>query len=259
MAGFDFDFTYSPEHESYVEACISAAKRRARMLHCHWRVHRLGIVNGRRCVVDGQTRNLDLLGRALEHDLPTVCEGVPGGLAAKRARGIGTGFADLFLVGRHVDLGDTVQELRPKKDTTFYYPVYEFTDTTSALQLRARLRITEDVVTDYALGRYESVIVLEELHTALEQVLRALLPGLARDARWPTLIRAAEDHGLLEKDAYPLLDHEHSDQELLAEMTKRRNAAKHRDGDPNDSWLSEHWQCIAIVLERLVAKFSCAS
>lgn len=253
MAGFDFEFSFNRDHEPYVEACIRVCKGRARALGCRWRVRRLGLQDRRRCTVDGNTRRLDILGRALEHDLPTVCEGVTGRLSPSRARALGLGFADLYLLGRDTTLGEELLVLRPKSATSLYYPVYSFTDTTRASpRLGARLRITEDVLSDYGLARYESVVVLEELHTALEQTLRELLPSVDKRSRWPELLGAARDAGLLGRLTWAA-PHEHLDSELLRDMTRRRNAAKHRDGDPNDDWLHEHWECISLVLERLVS------
>lgn len=244
MAGFDFEFSFNPEHAAYVEACMRACKGRAHGLGCRWRVQRIGLQHRRRCSVDGNTRRLDLLGRSLEHDLPTVCEGVTGHLRPSRARALGVGFADLYLLGRDTTRGEELLALRPKSAPSLYYPAYSFTDTTRAsARLGARLRITEDVLSDYGLGRYESVVVLEELHTALEQTLRELLPSITRRARWPELLDAAGEAGLLGGLTWAA-PHEHLDSELLSDMTRRRNAAKHRDGDPNEDWLSEHWECI---------------
>jgi hypothetical protein len=155
MAGFDFDFRYVDEYLPYVEVCLQASKSRARQLRCRWRVEWLRDRTGRRCVVDGNTRRLDLLGRALEHDLPSVCEGGRADLPSSRARQLGLGFAELYLAGRDFYRGDSVQTLRPKRELSTYYPLYEFADPNrGSAALRARLRVTEDVTTDFGLGRY---------------------------------------------------------------------------------------------------------
>ncbi|MFE4230147.1 hypothetical protein ACFRJ8_19915 [Arthrobacter sp. NPDC056886] len=267
MAGFDFDFSYSVEQKLYVDACIEAAKRRAHSIRCRWRVNRFPGLQRLRCIVDGQTRSLDLLGRVLEHDLPIICEGVRGGLTPVQARRLGLGFTELFLVGRHTGKEDGCPVLRPVDETSLYFPVFDFVEPGKGSPLlQARLRITEDVVTDFGLGRYEPSVMLEEFHTALEQTLRELFPELPENARWPRLIEAAEAAGYLlaqsrshhskpgdeeETNAENKL-HFHSDKLLLSELTKRRNKAKHRDGDPLDPWISEHWQCVGGVLEIMV-------
>jgi hypothetical protein len=146
--------------------------------------------------------------------------------------------------------------LREVTDTSLYYPVYEFTnDRIRSENLRARLRITEDVVTDFALGRLERVVVMEELHTALEQSMRELLPDASQWTKWPKLVELAGKAGHLDLDrlAYAAGD-QHTPENLLLDegINKRRNAAKHRDGDPDDSWITDHWQCLAMLLEHLV-------
>lgn len=218
MAGFDFDFTFSDVQAPYVEACVAVAKNRARKLGCRWRVSPLP-KGGLKCVVDGQSRRLDLLGRALEHDLPTVCEGVRAGLPPNVARKTGLGFASLFLVGRDASRDEGLQVLVARPILTTFYPLYEFVDGTGGSEaLRARLRVTEDIVTDFGLGRYAPEVLLEELHTALEQTLREMLPQASERANWPTLLDAARQASLLnwsENDWNRLVNHRHSDQQLL--------------------------------------------
>jgi len=258
MAGFDFDFTFTDRQRPYVEACIRAGKTRARQLDCSWRVIR-SAHSTISCVINGQTRRLDLLGHVLEKDLPIVCEGVASTLPPRRAAALGRGFAEVFLVGRDVNRGIETQALREVADTSLYYPVYELTSVSiQSSVLQNRLQITEGVVSDYGLGRVTSVVVLEELHTAVEQVLRYLLPRLQERANWPRLVASAEEAGYLSTDTTQYLSqldsgHDHTDRDLLLEgMNRRRNAAKHKDGDPEDPWVAEHWECASLLLERLV-------
>jgi hypothetical protein len=97
---------------------------------------------------------------------------------------------------------------------------------------------------------------VEELHTALEQTLRELLPAVQDRARWPELLKMAKKGGLLDAAAQgswlTMTGHPHTDIELLRSLTKRRNVSKHRTADPSDTWLFEHWDCVAFLLERLV-------
>jgi hypothetical protein len=257
MAGFSFDFTYADEFLPYVEVCLRAAKSRAHQLNCRWRTVRLPDAGRRRCIVDGNTRRLDLLGRALELDLPSVCEGVLPGLTPRRARQLGLGFAELYLIGRDVDLGEGVQTLKPRSGTSLYFPLYEVAPESGSSSLRARLRLTEDVITDFGLDRYPASVVLEELHTALEQLLRELLPKVPPRAHWPSLLTNALAEGIVTDSSERwewVTDHPHTDVALLGELTTRRNSAKHRDYDPEDPWLSEHWECVSLLLERLAAR-----
>lgn len=211
---------------------------------------------GRRCIVNGNTRSLYLLGRALEHDLPIVCEGVRAGLPSSRARQLGLGFVELYLVGKDVNRGDEVQILRLRRELSTYYPLFDFVNPNrGSPTLKARLRVTEDVATDFALGRYPIEVLLEELHTALEQTLRELLPHVHERARWPDLLRRAEKDGLLTSSQeiwMAAVEHSHTDMELLRSLTTLRNASKHRMAEARDAWLVDHWQCVAFLLEGLV-------
>ena len=255
MAGFDYQFTFCDAERPYVEACLRASRTRAHHLSCRWRTSRADS-NRILCTVDGQTRRLDLLGAVLTSDLQHVCEGVDGALPPRRAAALGRGFADLFLRGRDLGSEGRILKLREVADTSLYYPVYQFTnDGGTSANLRARLRITEDVVTGFGLERVERVVVMEELHTALEQTMRELLRDAGRKTNWPTLVKMATAAGYLDMDRlFYGTAHRHTTDDLLLAtgINKRRNAAKHREGDPNDLWISEHWECLAMLVEHLV-------
>jgi hypothetical protein len=259
MAGFDFEFTYSHVQQPYVDACLRIAKVRAHRLHCTWRTARPDARNVH-CRVDGQTRQLDLLGAVLVADLQHVCEGVDGSLAPRRSAALGRGFAEAFLQGRDTSKESKVQQLREVADTSIYFPVFEFADPSiQSENLRARLRVTEDVVTEFGLGRFERVVAMEELHTAIEQTFRELLPNAPDRANWPYLVQHADKMGMLEMRRLSMvIGHKHtSDNLLLGDgINQRRNAAKHRDGDPNDPWIADHWQCLALLLEHLVQRLT---
>lgn len=259
MAGFDYKFTFCDEERPYVEACLRASRTRAHRLRCRWRNSRTD-PNSIVCTVDGQTRRLDLLGAVLTSDLQCVCEGVDGALPPTRAAALGRGFAELFLRGRDLGTEGEVLKLCEVADTSLYCPVYEFTsDGVASANLRARLRVTEDVVTGFGLERVERVVVMEELHTALEQTMRELLQDADRNTKWPALVRMATEAGYLDMDRlFYSTTHTHTTDDLLLEtgINRRRNAAKHREGNPNDHWISGHWECLAMLIEHLVGHLS---
>jgi hypothetical protein len=260
VAGFDYEFSYLPEQRPYVVACERISKVRARTLLCSWRTsHDEG---GRTATysVSGQTRRLDLLGRVLELDLPLVCQGVDGALSPGRAFELGVGIADLFLVGRDINRGEGRLVLRSRKETSLYYPVYELASGRAGLaMLEARLRISEDVLADYALGRVEDTVALEELHTAVEKVMRAAVAAEQR-LNWPELRRRcgtlgllpnAEEYALVTHDAEAPNAHAHTPDGVLSELAERRNRAKHEPRSATDGWLRTHWECVAIIIETL--------
>ena len=117
MAGFDYQFTFTEDKQPYVEACIRASRTRAHALSCRWRNVRTTSTSIS-CIIDGQTRSLDLLGAVLTSDLQYVCEGVDGDLPPARAAALGRGFAELFLLGRDLRTEDRSLTLREVKDTS---------------------------------------------------------------------------------------------------------------------------------------------
>lgn len=121
VAGFDFDFEYDPDLELLLGVCVQAARSRARTLHVSWRTVSVD-ASTTRCIVDGRGRRLDLLGHALERDLPLVAEGAHHvGVPLPRRRRLGLGFADLYLRGYDMR-NDSAMRLRGRGQTTYYFP-----------------------------------------------------------------------------------------------------------------------------------------
>lgn len=261
MAGFDFDFTHAPEWTPFIEACIRASKSRARRLRVSWRVEQLPD-QVTRCIVNGQTRRLDLLGISLESDLPSVCEGVNlPGIAPTLARQFGTGFAELFLRGRDVNLGEDVQEYRPHKAATLYYGVYDLAwGGSNVSDLWARLRITESLLADYGLGRLPPVVLLEELHTACELTLKELIDGGEDRKNFWQLVAEADNRGYLPSSGqFPnmgLDSCDHSGREILIMLKDWRKDARHKNEGDFEAWLARHWECIALLVEQLARRLS---
>jgi hypothetical protein len=247
MASFDFDFRLKPDQQPLVDVCVTAAKRRARQLGCRWHVERLG-PDTLRCIIDGQTRQLDLLGRALERDLPCMCEGVQGTrFDAAHRRRTGLGFADLY--GRGRDIGsDGVMSLRGVSRTRFHFPYFD--DLAAAPlpeELVDRLWITDGVLLDWLSGIVPSAILLEELHTAWELALERLANHRAKRLSFAELIEAAAEQGLLSasrEQADPVT--------LLTQLKDYRKDARHRNDPRFESWLSEHAENVALLLDQML-------
>jgi hypothetical protein len=86
----DFVFSFKPEHEPLVRACMQAAKRRARPLVLSWRTRRLAS-NRIHVAVHGGSPDMDLLGHRLERDPPIIAEGVNLDLPVGQRRRLGLG------------------------------------------------------------------------------------------------------------------------------------------------------------------------
>ncbi|MDQ0095018.1 hypothetical protein [Paeniglutamicibacter psychrophenolicus] len=285
MAGFDFEFVYTEVQAAFVEACMRAAKVRARALKCSWRTQRIGM-NQIYCQVNGQTRRLDLLGRVLEMDLPLICQGVLSPQSPSESFRLGLGFVNLFLRGRDSLFDEPLQILRSAKQTVLYYPVYELAGAVPAVPvLQTRLFITEEMLADFALGRIKGLVLLEELHTAAEQIMKESLNRTDKESlgqasskvsqqlertvksnpnrmSWPELRAMCQELGyfpgtkhfnLLTQDSNSHIDHTHTPNEVVAELNRLRNIAKHQ-GSPDQPWIHWHWECVSAVLEYLVRK-----
>jgi hypothetical protein len=221
-------------------------------------------------------------------DLPLICEGVASALAPAEASRLGVGFVNLFLRGRDSRIEKPLQTLRSAKQTALYFPVYGFAEAASvAPVLQTRLYITEEILADFALGRVEGLVLLEELHTAAEQIMRELLDKtdkqnlsqalvtagqqLGRAIRsnpskmsWPELRATCQELGYfpetnhfvsLTQDINSVIDHTHNPDEALDKLSQLRNTAKHK-GSPDQPWVHDHWECVSAILEHLVRKLA---
>lgn len=245
MAGFDFEFAYTEAQEPIVHVCQAAAQTRARRLGLSWKWRTLAF---RRIVVvvDGNSRRTDLLGYRLERDLPLVAEGCNSvALAPMQRARLGRGFADMMLRGRHVSQEGPML-LRGVTDTHYYYPPYDY-DCPSSRRLHARLSITEELIVGWNFKEIAPEVLLEELHTACELLLEELVNKRAKRLSFAQLVAEANDSGLLVS-----LEGQTSPVALLTELKDLRKDVRHRAAEGSRVWLDDHWEDVAILIERLV-------
>jgi len=268
VAGFDFEFTYTQAQEPIVHVCQAAARTRARRLGISWKWRTLALRHVV-VVVDGNSRRTDLLGYRLERDLPLVAEGCGSFALGPRQRArLGRGFADMMLRGRHVEQ-DGPMLLRGVADTYYCYPPYDYSCPGSR-RLQARLSITEELIVGWNFEEIAPEVLLEELHTACELVLEELVNRRAKRLSFAQLIATANDSGLLDSG---LLDSGLPDSglpdsglllslvgettpavALLTELKDLRKDVRHRAAEGARPWLNDHWEEVAILLERLVSR-----
>lgn len=245
MAGFDFEFKYTDAQVAIVLVCLAAARARASRLGLSWRWRHIA---PRHCVVmvDGNSRTIDLLGYRLERDLPLVAEGCAAeGMAPTQRARIGRGFVDLMLRGRDTDQ-EGCMVLRGVAKTKHYYPPYEY-ECPSSPRLHARLSITEDLLVAWNFDEIAPEVLLEELHTACELVLDELVNKRSKKLSFAELVTSADQAGLLQHsiNGAPAA-------QLLADLKDLRKDVRHRAAEGARPWLTEHWEDVAICLERLV-------
>ena len=250
MAGFDFEFTYTEAQEPIVLACLVAARARARQLHLSWRWRHSA---PRRClvIVDGNSRKADHLGYRLERDLPLIAEGCTvGGLPPTQRARIGRGLVDVMLRGRNVDQDEGCMTLHGVATTSYYYPPYEY-ECPSYPRLHARLSITESLLVAWTFDEVAPEVLLEELHTACELVLEELINKRSKRLSFAELVAAASEADLLcnNESNTPLA-------QLLIDLKDLRKDVRHRAAHGAQLWLNDHWEDVAICIERLVSRLN---
>lgn len=255
MAGFDFEFRYADPLQPLLDVCLQAAKSRARTLLVSWRTEHTGSAT-MRCVVDGQTRRLDLLGHALERDLPLIAEGADRtALPAARRKRLGLGFADLYARGRDIRT-EGLMHWRGVSHTKYYFAPYETQHPAAPEDLRARLAVTEIVLIDWALERTPAVVVLEELHTAFELLLEHLVNQRSKRLSFAQLVEAAFEAGILDRPnmdgAAPGQSRADYNKALLITLKDYRKNARHRGNMSFEPWLTTVWEELALLVEVLV-------
>jgi hypothetical protein len=245
LAGFDFEFHYTPDHEPLVLVCLKASRARARTLGLSWRWRRTG-VHRYQVTIDGNSRRTDLLGYRLERDLPLVCEGCPiVGMSPTPCADLGRGFADLMLRGRDTT-PDDVMVLRAVKEASSYFSPFEY-ECPATTRLHARLSITQELLVSWCFEEVAAEVVLEELHTACELVLEQLVNNRSKKLSFAELVAAADSAGFL--SSVPLNPAPAS---LLLGLKDLRKDVRHRAAQGAAVWLDRHWEDVALCLERLV-------
>lgn len=252
VAGFDFEFRYTPHQQPLLAVCLKAAQSRARRLGISWRNNR-GTPGALRCIVDGNGRRLDVLGHALERDLPQVAEGaghVP--MSPQQRRRLGLGFADLY--GRGLDVrSDGPWLWRGASQTRYFFAPFAVAWDDAPGNLYARLTVTEGVLVDWYFQRIAPVVLLEELHTACELLLEHLVNPSAKRLSFSELVELADDEGMLSVPPAVLSVSGRSvnRKELLLTLKDYRKNARHRADMSFEPWLNASWEDIAFVIERL--------
>ncbi|WP_156401652.1 hypothetical protein [Agromyces sp. Soil535] len=153
--------------------------------------------------------------------------------------------ADLMLRGRNMSAPPRVRKLHSITDTTLYFPPYEY-ECPSFSQLHARLLITEEVLVAWAFEEVAAETLLEELHTAVELVLEELVNRRSKRLSFAQLVGAATDAGHLQD----------SERDLVLALKDLRKEVRHRAANGARDWAEEHWEDVALCVEKLVARLN---
>lgn len=225
MAGYGTSVRVPVEFDGLVSALLSAAQRRGTPLDLRVRFARNPSVSQWRhlelrsweLAVDGRGWRIAAWAHQLERDLPVVAEGWTGPSAGRRAVRVAESFVARWIdwcVGADDFVDDRVR-ISARDINRWRWPIFDLPE---PYEGNERVWLADEVCSRWVTGDIPDEIMIEELHTAIEQVLRrALSPG--KRANFPTLLDAAEQEGLLGEDGKSVLKH------LSREW---RNALKHR-------------------------------
>lgn len=262
MAGYGGTFAFDPQDHDLLDGLRSVIRRRARATHVQFRctIERAG-----RCSYTfvGNTVGLDLLLNRLRRDLPTSAEAMATGRSAATRRRLANGLTDI-LVRQRLEfhdrfLEDHVPMLRGRSDQiaagVFGLP-------RDAVALFPRLWITDDILASWLMNEVPAEVVIEEISTAAEVLLRAVLresgassfTDVVESARQRRILDSPERGGADARDDTALGDVAgEAGVDLLAELAAEREPARRRGAPAAAEWIGTNLWPAAHVLQQLAA------
>lgn len=269
MAGFDATFRYLPQDGEVIEACLAAAKRRARVFHVRFRIERPAeeVVYLK---LGGQTYALDIFLERLRRDLPTIAEASPNASRspAERRR-VALGLVDVLnryrgmLYDSHPE--EWVPTVRAKRDPILALP-HEIVPTKASTLLQARMFVTMDMLASWHYREVAPEVLLEEIHTAAELLLTACVNRRSKRLSFRQLVDLAHARNLLTASVNPD-DTERVrllrvatgwaeamndiGRDVLLSLKDCRKDVRHRGAAGAEEWLTRHFWDAASILEEL--------
>jgi hypothetical protein len=269
MAGFDAAFRVRLHDNDVVEACLAAAKRRARLLGVRLRIERPGS-DLFYIAMDGQSYALDIFLERLRRDLPTIAEAGPH---TKRSpaerRRVGIGLCDV-LVRYRFSLYDRTPEdwiptVRAKRESLIVTP-HEVFPAKADPTLQARMFVTMDMLAAWHFREVAAEVLLEEIHTAAELLLEASVNRRSKRLSFRELVDLAHAQNMLTV-AYVGNDPRLQDtgepgwtfaaarndagRDVLISLKDCRKNVRHRGADGAETWLDTYFWDAASLLEKL--------
>ena len=200
MAGYGTTLEAPPHLDLLIRALLRAAQRRARSLglRMKYRCHPGGDVTRWDISIRGNGYVIAAWSQWLKRDLPVVAEGFVG---------IGDGYqarnAAISLVARWTgwcvgDEENVTVSTNGSDRVGWFWPVLDIPEAPSLLA--PRLRISDGLIARWMVGDLPEEVAIEELHTAIEGLLRSVL-RVGRGPNWPRLLLSAESAGFLSATA----------------------------------------------------------
>lgn len=244
MAGFDATFKASQRDMPIVRACIAAIRLRARKLGA--RVKTEVYEDGAYICFNANTYVVDILLERLRRDLPTIAEATPSERSPAARRRTANGLVEILnryrgmmydrydedwvptLRGRKMPVTGVIHDLFPR----------------DAPHLMDRLLVTMDLLASWHFDEVAPEVLLEEMHTAAELMLKSFGIPRAKRMSFAELVDAAHEEGRVRSD--------HRDTLLSMKTTRAR--VKHRGSTDAREWLDAHFWDGARALEALSAE-----
>lgn len=239
----------------------SAARRRARDMHIRWKSQATGDGVGY-AALDGWSYGLDVFLERLRRDIPTIAEATPGRRNPAYRRRLGNGYVDILTkyrcswYDRYYKVDESyVPKLRAIRASSVW-PIHSLWPGSGDQELGMRLVVAQTVMAAWCVREVDAEVVIEELHTAAELMLKRLTRMPDR-TKFPDLIREARRKNALPTkpmtSAYVDPKEALTAQQLLKSLLRERNASKHGGGAQAESWLDDHFWPTAGLLELLSA------
>ncbi len=267
-AGFDAVFRYAEADEPVLRACLAAARRRSRPLGLR---RFRSVVNPRSrtamVILDGSGYALDIYCERLRRDLPTIAEATAAKRPPASRRLLALGLVDILARWR---LGmydrydeDWLPTLKARREPAYLLPHGLYTPNDALADRRA---VTMDMLASWHLGEVAPPVLVEEMHTAAELILTALVNQRAKRLSFAQLVDLALQAGCFSPypgdqattARYRRGDEPHESEakaaQVLLSLKDVRKHVRHRGAEGSQGWLDEHFWDAASLLTRLAAQ-----
>jgi hypothetical protein len=224
VAGYGTEITAPAACDELVRALMRAAQRRGKRVGLRIRYRRRPLTPDRSAWMlsaDGSGVVIAAWAQQLERELPVVAEGFTGASAGATSVRVGRSLAARFVelsVGNDAlaEIADTVTLSRDDVARVFW-PILDPPDL--GQPLADRLQLADRLIGRWIVGDLPDETGLEEIHTAIEIVLRTVLAA-GRNARFPQLLDRAQACGMIDA----------AGRQALTRLNDHRRTVKHNGG-----------------------------
>lgn len=224
MAGYGTSIEVPSSYDQLSRALLRAAQRRGRVLKLEVRFRKRPSSSpgwtSWELTVGGHSIRIAAWARQIERELPLVAEGYTCAGSGRPAVRLAASFVARFVefcVGEMLEVVPTRVVLHREDDARVFWPLLDPPDL--GHDLAARLTLADEMIARWLVGDLPDETGIEEIHTAIEIVLRRVLDAGKR-VQFRELIRRAAQRGLITQE----------DHDALVDLNEWRRQIKHRGG-----------------------------